>query len=189
MARGTDKPLRSRFAAVRIRVAHGDLERSTPHEPEWLLIEWPQHEEAPTKYWLSTLAESTPKAQLVRAVMTRWRIERDYQNLKQELGSTTVEVGVAFTIMQRSASQHTAFSSLIKGVFPPPIDHADYDSRNLPYPTISDPAVLPIRVQRHSANSIETVRARIVHALIARLSHCPSCHQQRNKHEISTLQC
>ena len=83
---GTDKPLRSRFAAVRIRVAHGDLERSTPHEPEWLLIEWPQHEEAPTKYWLSTLAESTPKAQLVRAVMTRWRIERDYQNLKQELG-------------------------------------------------------------------------------------------------------
>jgi len=83
---GTKKPLRSRFAAVRVRVAHRDLERSTPHEPEWLLIEWPQGEDAPTKYWFSTLDESTPKAQLVKTVMTRWRIERDYQNLKQELG-------------------------------------------------------------------------------------------------------
>jgi SRSO17 transposase len=83
---GTNKPLRSRFAAARVRVAHGDLERSTPHEPEWLLMEWPTGEEAPTKYWLSTLEESASKAQLVQTVMTRWRIERDYQNLKQELG-------------------------------------------------------------------------------------------------------
>jgi SRSO17 transposase len=83
---GTKKSLHSRFAAVRVRIAHGDRERSTLREKEWLLIEWPRDEESPTKYWLSTLDESTSKTELVRTVMTRWRIERDYQNLKQELG-------------------------------------------------------------------------------------------------------
>jgi SRSO17 transposase len=83
---GTKRPLRSRFAAARVRTANRDSQRSTPHEVEWLLIEWPQDEKAPTKYWLSTLDESVSKSDLVNTVMTRWRIERDYQNLKQELG-------------------------------------------------------------------------------------------------------
>jgi uncharacterized protein YndB with AHSA1/START domain len=74
-------------------------------------------------------------------------------------------------------------------IFPPPIGHADYNSRNLPYPMISDPAALPIRVQRHSAHSIETARARIVHAIIARLSHCPACHYQRNGNQLLALRC
>jgi SRSO17 transposase len=83
---GTKTPLRSRFAAIRVRTAHRDSERSTPREQEWLLIEWPQSENTPIRYWLSTLDESTSKSDLVKVVMTRWRIERDYQDLKQELG-------------------------------------------------------------------------------------------------------
>jgi SRSO17 transposase len=83
---GTNKTLRSRFATMRVRGANRDNQRSTPHEVEWLLIEWPKDEDAPTKYWLSTLDESVSKSDLINTVMTRWRIERDYQNLKQELG-------------------------------------------------------------------------------------------------------
>jgi SRSO17 transposase len=58
-----------------------------PDEPEqWLLIEWPNGEKAPTKYWLSTLPASIALDRLVDITMMRWRIERDYQDLKQEVG-------------------------------------------------------------------------------------------------------
>jgi SRSO17 transposase len=83
---GTRKPLRSRFAALRLRPAHRDYESSQPRPQEWLLIEWPKAEAEPTKYWLSTLPVDTPLADLVRLAKQRWIIERDYEELKQELG-------------------------------------------------------------------------------------------------------
>jgi SRSO17 transposase len=83
---GVDKTLRSRFAGVRVRPAHRDYWRSHPYAEEWLLVEWPQDESAPTKYWLSTLPADTALATLVETAKLRWRIERDYQELKQELG-------------------------------------------------------------------------------------------------------
>jgi SRSO17 transposase len=83
---GTAKPLTSRFAATRVRPASRDTALSAPREYEWLLIEWPKDENAPTKYWLSTMSEETSLVDLVTTSMLRWRIERDYQNLKQELG-------------------------------------------------------------------------------------------------------
>ena len=62
-------------------------EGCTPNEPEeWLLIEWPKRETAPTKYWLSTLPMNIAFDALVDITMMRWRIERDYQELKQEVG-------------------------------------------------------------------------------------------------------
>ena len=54
--------------------------------PEWLLIEWPAGEAAPTKYWLSTLPANISFRQLVDFTKLRWRIERDYLELKQEVG-------------------------------------------------------------------------------------------------------
>ena len=83
---GTNAPLASRFAAVRVRPAHRDYWRSEPHAEEWLLIEWPKGEKEPTKYWLSTLPKSTRRTELVAAAKGRWRIERDYRELKQEVG-------------------------------------------------------------------------------------------------------
>jgi SRSO17 transposase len=83
---GTNEPLRSRFARLRIRIAHRDFERSEPWPEEWLLIEWPKGEKEPTKYWLSTLPENIGFARLVDLAKLRWRIERDYLELKQELG-------------------------------------------------------------------------------------------------------
>jgi SRSO17 transposase len=83
---GTNQALSSRFAAVRVRCATRDNSRSEPRPEQWLLIEWPKGESQPTKYFLSTLPADTPVKELVRIAKLRWRIERDYQDLKQELG-------------------------------------------------------------------------------------------------------
>jgi len=78
--------LTSRYARLRVRAAHRD-ERLTEARPEeWLLIEWPEGEKEPTKYWFATLPETISFAELVDLAKLRWRIERDYQELKQELG-------------------------------------------------------------------------------------------------------
>jgi SRSO17 transposase len=78
----------SRFARLRVRpvtpAAHPPS-RLSPAQ-EWLLIEWPAEENEPTKYWLSTLPADISFEALVDRTKLRWRIERDYQDLKQELG-------------------------------------------------------------------------------------------------------
>jgi len=83
---GANAELSGRFAAVRLRPASSDFVRTEPHAEEWLLIEWPQDEAEPTKYWLSTLPADISISELVDRAKLRWRIERDYQELKQELG-------------------------------------------------------------------------------------------------------
>ena len=79
---GTNAALSSRFARVRVRAAHADR----PREEEWLLIEWPKGETEPTRYFLSTLPKDISFKELVATVKMRWRIERDYLELKQEVG-------------------------------------------------------------------------------------------------------
>jgi SRSO17 transposase len=83
---GTDRKLQSRFATVRVRPAHRDNERAEPRAEEWLLIEWPRGEKEPAKYWLSTLPPTITLKALVKMAKHRWIIERDYEELKQELG-------------------------------------------------------------------------------------------------------
>jgi SRSO17 transposase len=83
---GSNEPLSGRFAAVRVRHAGGNSGRARLRLQEWLLIEWPAGDEEPLKYYLSTLPEGTPLNDLVAKAHMRWRIERDYQDLKQELG-------------------------------------------------------------------------------------------------------
>jgi len=83
---GTNRALSSRFAAIRVRCASRDYWQSTLRPEQWLLIEWPKGEPEPTKYFLSTLPADTPIKEIVRIAKLRWRIERDYQELKQEFG-------------------------------------------------------------------------------------------------------
>lgn len=83
---GTKGTMSSRFAVERIRPAHRDERRGEPRPLEWLLIEWPTAEPEPTKYWLSTVPEDAGLTELVSLAKIRWRIERDYQELKDELG-------------------------------------------------------------------------------------------------------
>jgi SRSO17 transposase len=78
--------LSSRFARQRVRPAHRDTKLSAPRAEEWLLIEWPHGETEPTKYWFATVPVEVAFDQLVDIAKLRWRIERDYQELKQELG-------------------------------------------------------------------------------------------------------
>lgn len=79
---GTNDTLSGRFARVRVVAANQDRVRA----PEWLVIEWPHGEKEPSRYWLSTLPEEMSFADLVDAIKARWLIERDYLELKQELG-------------------------------------------------------------------------------------------------------
>ena len=78
--------LSSRFAATRVHCASQAARPGGPSDEQWLLIEWPKGEVEPTKYFLSTLPAETAIKELVRLAKLRWRIERDYQELKQELG-------------------------------------------------------------------------------------------------------
>ena len=83
---GSAEVLSSRFARVRVRAARRDERRHEMRPEEWLLIEWPKGENEPTKYWLSTLPADITFQRLVYFAKLRWRIERDYQELKQEVG-------------------------------------------------------------------------------------------------------
>ncbi|WP_336692550.1 IS701 family transposase [Delftia acidovorans] len=83
---GSNTPLRERFAAVRVRHAGGNVGKARLRPEQWLLIEWPEKDEEPSKYFLSTLSEDVTIVELVSVAHQRWRIERDYQDLKQDFG-------------------------------------------------------------------------------------------------------
>ena len=83
---GTNTLLSDRFAILRVQCANGDGLRADPLPEEWLIIEWPEAEKNPTRFWLSTLPDTISPVELIRLTKMRWRIERDYQGLKQECG-------------------------------------------------------------------------------------------------------
>ena len=110
---------RSVFGAVRVRTAHRHERGRAPSDEQWLLYEWPATESEPTKYWLSTLPATAPLTKLVRLAKLRWRVERDYQEMKAELGldhfegrtwrgfhhhATLVAVAHAFLALRRALS-------------------------------------------------------------------------------------
>jgi len=82
---GTAGKLSSRFARAKVRVGN-HRQPIEDRAQQCLLIEWPEGEPAPTKYWLSTLPHNISFRRLVDIAKLRWRIERDYQELKQEVG-------------------------------------------------------------------------------------------------------
>jgi len=69
-----------------VRHAGGNSGKARLRPEQWLLIEWPTTDAEPSKYFLSTLPEETPINELVSVTHQRWRIERDYQDLKQDFG-------------------------------------------------------------------------------------------------------
>ena len=121
---GSNATLASRFAAVRVRPAHRDYNRPTPRPEEWLLIEWPDGDQEPTKFWLSTLPPNISKRALVDLVKLRWRIERDYQDLKQELGLGHYEGRGWRGFHHHAALCITAYGFLIaeRGAFSPSVE-------------------------------------------------------------------
>jgi SRSO17 transposase len=123
---GTNARLVSRFARVRVRAAG---EGTTSEEPEeWLIVEWPKGETEPTKFWLSTLPEDTTFERMIDITMMRWRIERDYQELKQEVGLGHFE-GRSWRGFHHHATMCiAAYGFLVaeRGAFPPSASRSQY---------------------------------------------------------------
>jgi SRSO17 transposase len=118
---GAAGPLSSRFARVRVRVAHRDYKLSESRPEEWLLIEWPKDEKEPAKYWLSTLPEDISFVHLVDYAKLRWRIEHDYKELKQEVGLGNFE-GRGWRGFHHHATMSIAVYGFLvseRGAFPP----------------------------------------------------------------------
>ena len=82
----TNTELSSCFAGVQVRPAHRDYLRPEMRAEEWLLIEWSESEDEPTKYFLTTAPDEAALEQMVFVTKMRWRIERDYPDLKQNFG-------------------------------------------------------------------------------------------------------
>jgi SRSO17 transposase len=174
---GMERKLRSRFAAVRVRPAHRDYEKAEPHAEEWLMIEWPHGEPEPTKYWLSTLPPNTPLKALVKMGKHRWIIERDYQELKQELGlghfegrnwrgfhhhATLCIAAYGFLVAERNRFSHLPAPAILDSLRPSRCrTSARGDHR--------------IRPERHNPNSIATLRMILARQLLGRLPQCPFC--------------
>jgi SRSO17 transposase len=138
---GSADRLSSRFARVRVRVGHSQLMPELLSE-ETLLIEWPEGEAAPTKYWLSTLPANIGFRKLVDFAKLRWRIERDYQELKQEVGLGHFEgrgwigfhhhasmciAAYAFLVSERETIPPSGPTS--SAIFPTPVLPAGYRPR------------------------------------------------------------
>jgi SRSO17 transposase len=132
----------SRFGAVRIQTAHGHVRGYAPGDEQWLLYEWPSDEPEPTKFWLSTLGEGLALRELVRLAKLRWRVERDYQEMKGEMGLDHFE-GRTWRGFHHHAALCAlahAFLSLRRALFPPEQDQVDHRG-DPPTPPADPPAM------------------------------------------------
>jgi SRSO17 transposase len=81
-----NKKLSSRFVFRRVKPAFDGTPEPTLREPVWLVIEWPDGESAPTKFFITSLRRRMTKKQIVRTIKERYRTELAYEELKGELG-------------------------------------------------------------------------------------------------------
>jgi SRSO17 transposase len=121
----------SRFAAVRVRTAHKHSVGRGPGPEQWLLCEWPSTEDGPSKFFLSSLPSTIPLRELVRLAKLRWRIERDYQEMKGELGLDHFEGRTWSGFHHHAAlcSAAHAFLALRRALFPPEQNPLDVVAR------------------------------------------------------------
>jgi len=145
---GGQRKLQSRFAAVRIRPAHRDYLKAEPHAEEWLLIEWPKGDGEPAKYWVSTMPGATKLKDLIKMAKHRWIIERDYEELKQELGlghfegrnwrgfhhhATLCIAAYGFLVAERNRFSPSARAGHLG--FAAPVPRPDFHPRGAPDPS------------------------------------------------------
>ena len=141
------------------------------------MIEWPLEEVAPTKYWLSTLPEDIAFDRLVHLTKMRWRIERDYLELKQELGLGHYEGRGWRGFHHHATLCVAAYGVLIaeRARIPRQDLPPQQSARRLAFQKVTDPAAPPMRPERHVPNSISTVRRSLTIALARSLERCPCC--------------
>lgn len=162
-AKGT---LSSRFARVRVRAANEDKDR----QEEWLVIEWPEGAKEPEHFFLSTLPESTSFEELVRHIKGRWRIERDYEELKSEFGldhyegrswrgfhhhGTLCIAAYGFLVMERQRATKLPDLDMMDLPFPEPTTSREQHRG---------------RMQRHVPWSIATLKKRLAVAIAVEIA-------------------
>lgn len=110
-----------RFAVARVRTAHRHVEGKPPGDEQWLICQWFDGEPKPSKFWLSSLPSTMPARGLVRLAKLRWRVERDYQEMKQEIGLDHFEGRTWRGFHHHAAlcAAAHAFLALRRALFPP----------------------------------------------------------------------
>jgi SRSO17 transposase len=103
------------------------------------VIEWPEGQDEPTKYWFSTLDAGIAFEKLIDSIKLRWQIERDYQDLKQELGlrgfhhhATLCIAAYGFLISERETIPASGASTPTR--FKKPAIPEGYRLRGSPHP-------------------------------------------------------
>lgn len=132
----------SKFACLRVRPAERHTKGRPPDEEHWLVCEWPEGAPAPTKFQLASLPASTSLRELIRLMKLRWRVERDYQELKGEIGLDHFEGRTwrGFHHHATLCSAAHAFLALRRALFPP--EHPEMDARDGSTPPASRPPAL-----------------------------------------------
>jgi SRSO17 transposase len=117
----------ARFAAARIRTAHHHCKGAAPGDEQWLIAQWFDGEANPTKFWLSNLPSTMPVRGLIRLAKLRWRVERDYQEMKQEIGLDHFEGRTWRGFHHHAAlcAAAHAFLALRRALFPPEDESLD----------------------------------------------------------------
>ena len=175
---GACEPLSSRFARVRVCPAHRDYNLTAPRPEEWLLIEWPQWEPEPTKYWLSPpfrKRQALPRSSIRRSCAGASSAIISISNRRSASGITKAAAGAAFTTTLRFASPPTPSSSWNARRFPPQDLVARGCAKRLKFPKVTGQEDMPLRPERHIPNSITTLKRRIAAALARALPRCPCC--------------
>lgn len=173
--KGVSEPLSSRFAQVRVRAAHRDQAR----DEEWVIIEWADGADEPAHYWFSNLPRNLPWPAMIDTVMGRWRIEREYEELKQELGLGHYE-GRNWRGFHHHASLCIAAYGFLmlerlSGSKKTPLDSTSPTRRLLSAGGGLGP------MQRHEPTSIATCRFRLARAIARTLLQCPCCGRQMTR--------
>lgn len=125
---GSKGRLRGRFYAARIYSAERSTKKTRPAlKPIWLIIEDTGEEKRPFKFYFSNLPETTSLKRLVTLIKLRWRVERDYQELKSEIGLDHFE-GRTWRGFHHHATLCAvahAFLALRRALFPPEQNEMD----------------------------------------------------------------
>lgn len=172
----SNEMLHGHFAAVRVRHVGGNSGRARLRDPMWLLIEWLESDADPLKYYFKNPPADTALEELVRCAHMRWRIESDYQGLKQELG-----LGHYKGRGWRGFHHHAALSIAAHGFLvgerlrtgkKTGSKKAPSFTKYLRFPRITSRAAV-LRARRHVPDSIATIRHQLGFRLIESLDQSP----------------
>jgi SRSO17 transposase len=152
---GSRGRMSSKFLIYRVRPAEKHTKGRPPAEEQWLICQWAESEKGP-KFHFSNLPASTSTKELIRILKLRWRVERDYQEMKGELGLDHFE-GRTWRGFHHHATLCAVahgFLALRRALFPPEqseMDAADGSPSSTADRADADRLVSPVRTAHRRA--------------------------------------